>query len=695
MIFIHPHSGLSLFSRIAAAVVALAIAGSAGAVTQLGAKGGEIRAIRFTTATALFAGTQGGGLYTSSDSGANFAKVATFPGKYVWAIAQDGAGTLFVASGEGLFKSTDGATGNAWSQLTHDDTRAVAVSGSGPTATVLAGVRGAGIIRSTNGGATFADFSAGLDYYDVRAIVFSGADAFAAISDFYFPDPLNFNIVGPANVGGVFKATTAATAPNWTSMNSPGDTALSSKFIVALALDSAGTIFAGSRDGQIPGKGGIHRLPAPGNSWVNFPPDVFDRPNGDLGGIESLAVDNNGTTTNVWAGTEILGPFKWNGSTWSWQMDGGTGLANPELYSAISAIGVSTTATRVVVGSRGVGLFTTGTGNFPYTHSNGLAAERVMSFSTTALNTYYLGLRTGGVMRSTDGGTNWGFLNNGIFPFFPANPNISYLQTINTLAANPNNASEAYLAVEGLGIYKWNGTTWAGPAVGPNPTLITDTGVPAFPTTPMGMAYTNNASNVIFSNFFFGGGVYFRNAGNAWSLVQSGPFGGAGIGRLTVSNGIPNKAFAVAPDEYPYYSTNAGAIWTQVPAVNAPHTGFMPLGFYAITDIPSNGFIVIGATNKGLFKSTDGGLTWARLSIAGTGLTRSALMGVTYTTNGSLWAVSRDGQFFCSPDDGASWSSIAQPFAANVVDVAVRGNTVLILTDGAGLLQHDSTGLCI
>lgn len=694
MTFVRPNEGLSLLLRIAAAVAVLAIAGIASAVTQLGAKGGEIRAIRFTTPTALFAGTQGGGLYSSTDGGVNFVKISSFPGKYVWGIAQDGAGTLFVASGEGLFKSTDGAAGNAWSQLTRDDTRAVAVLGTGAAATVLVGARGVGIIRSTNGGTTFADFSAGLDYYDVRAIVFSGADAFAAISDFYFVDPLGSPTAIPANLGGVFKAAGAASAATWTSMNAPAGIALNSKFIVALAADSAGNIFAGSRDAQASATGGIHRLPPPGNSWVNF--IVGNRASGDLAGVGSLAVDNIGTTTNVWAGTEILGPWKWNGSTWSWQMDGGAGVSNPELYSAISAIGVSTAAGRTVVGSRGVGLFTTASGTFPYTQSNGLAAERVMSFAnhaSAAPNTYYLGLRSGGVMRSTNGGTNWGFLNNGIYPFFPANPNISYLQTINTLAANPNNINEAYLAVEGIGLYKWNGTTWAGPPGGVASTIITDTTPPSVPViTPMGMAYTN-ASNVIFSNFFFNAGIYFRNASNAWSLVQPGPLLGSGMGRLTLSNVLATKAYATTPDGYPYSSANSGANWAQVGAI--PHTGFMRLGFYAITDKPSNGSTVVSATNKGLFKSSDGGNTWLRLPIAGTGLTRSALMGVAYTTNGSLWAVSRDGQFFCSPNDGGSWSSIAQPFAANVVDVAVRGNTVFMLTDGGGLLQHVSTGLCV
>ena len=209
----------------------------------------------------------------------------------------------------------------------------------------------------------------------------------------------------------------------------------------------------------------------------------------------------------------------------------------------------------------------------------------------------------------------------------------------------------------------------------------------------MGMTYTN-ATNVIFSNFFVSAGIYFRNAGNAWSLVQPGPAGdGSGMGRLTLSSAVPNKAFATTPNDYPYSSVNAGTNWTHVAAV--PNTGFMHLAFYAVTDKPSNASIIIGATNKGLYRSTDTGNTWARLPLAGSALTRSVLMGLVYTTNGSLWAVSRDGQFFCSPNDGAAWSSIPQPFAANVVDVTVRGNTVLILTDGGGLLQHVSTGPCV
>ena len=385
--------GLGRWVRgMATALVALAIAVPAFAVEQKSASAGEVRALWFTTASTVVAGTQGGGLFKSTDTGANWSRVAGFPAKYVWSIAQGGDGTLFAATTEGLYKSTDGATGAAWSALTRDDTRAVAVSGSGASALVLAGVQGVGVLRSTNGGSSFADFSGGLDSLDVRSIFIQGTDAYLAAYNILYVDPQT-SIKTNANVGGVFKAVSAASAAGWTNINTQGSGTLDSKFITAVAVDGAGVLYAASRDPEGAGSGKVHRIVS--GSWTNPGTEAT----GLLYDVETLAVDR-AVTTNVWAGSRALGPYKWNGTQWSRQIVIAT---DPDLLTGVTAIATNGSGP-AVVGTRGVGAMVSSNGASPWNLGAGLKADRVLAWTShdsTAPSTYYVGLRSGGVMRST------------------------------------------------------------------------------------------------------------------------------------------------------------------------------------------------------------------------------------------------------------------------------------------------------
>jgi photosystem II stability/assembly factor-like uncharacterized protein len=126
--------------------------------------------------------------------------------------------------------------------------------------------------------------------------------------------------------------------------------------------------------------------------------------------------------------------------------------------------------------------------------------------------------------------------------------------------------------------------------------------------------------------------------------------------------------------------------------VTVNHEGFMRIAFWDIAERPTTG-TVVGATNKGIFRSTDGGGTFNR--IAATGLPDYNLSSLGYANDGSgkLFGGTLAGGFYCSKDDGATWQSIplgGLP-AVPVREVRFLNNQVHWLTDGGGVYKMPSS----
>lgn len=117
--------------------------------------------------TTLYAGTTGG-IFKSNNGGANWSAINTGLGSNpritALAINPVTPATLYAAtSGSGIYQSTDG--GGSWvavnTGLTALDVKAIAIDPVAP-ATLYAGTAGHGVFRSTNGGASWIEFNAGL-----------------------------------------------------------------------------------------------------------------------------------------------------------------------------------------------------------------------------------------------------------------------------------------------------------------------------------------------------------------------------------------------------------------------------------------------------------------------------------------------------------------------------------------------------
>jgi hypothetical protein len=676
---LHPSLMRRLMAGIAGCCLSLALAApmrvEASVLGTISAQAGEVRDLAAVNTTTMFAATQGGGLWKTTNGGASWSAVPALPARYVWKLAIAGnATTIYAATTSGVFKSAN--AGATWNQLTADPARAIAVDPTDPAGNkFLVGVAGAGIVRSNDGGSTFVDVSGGLDSTDTRAIVFDPAgNAFAAL----------FGSTAPgANWGGVFRLPSGGST--WTNWNTAGGgAAINSKFVTSLAANAT-VLLAGTQDPNS-GDGRVHRSLLGGGGWSN-PPGPGDQ-QGYLAGVESLALDRSsaGGGNAFYAGSRTLCVYRTTDGGLNWFRQGQATAANTEVCANIYAVGSFPGATtNVAVAAKGSGLFytTAPSTGVTWTRASGLAADRVRSFAASAAaGTLYLGLDGGGVRRSTDGGTSWLPLLTGI-----PKPNgvTEGLYPVNALAAHPTNAALVYAGMRGVGLYQFSSGTWSvvnGGAL---------TGQGSGDNKPQDLAFNNNGNNLFYSLFDIGQGP-FRNVGGTWSLPAYGPEdlngGGSGAARFYTSPTNANLVFALRYDERMQRSIDGGNTWSQVVA---PVYGFMRTAFISIGENPFAPTRMLAATNMGIYNSADSGATWSRMSIAGA-LRQTTFSALLYspTTNVMVWGADFDGNFYCSADEGQSWNFVAR-LAAPVSALRYRAPDVWALTDGAGIVRLSAT----
>lgn len=631
--------------------------GRAAVTGSYSAQAGEVRDLT-AVGTTLFAATQGGGLWRSSDAGATWSRVAGYPERYAWKVASPANATsiVYVASQGGLHVSTDG--GVSYTQRTFDAVRAVAVDDA--NANLLIGVPGAGIYRSTDGGATFVDVSAGLDGADVRAIVFDGSgNAFAAV----------FGAPGTA-YGGVFRLARGATS--WQSWNGAGSGggALASRYVTSLAVNSV-ALLAGTADGTGSGAGKVYRNTLGGPGWSN----PGSAPDGLLYDVESLALDRSDRTGRSFlAGSRAFGVWRSidDGRTWVQKSNGG---AASEVVQSTWSIGTVPGSAAAVIGQAGAGLFRTtdiGASTPSWQKTSGLAADRVLSLAnhaSAAPATYYLGLRSGGVMRSTNAGATFtpmlaGFAAGGPEPL---------LGTTNAVAAHPSDANVVFAALRANGLYTWSGSSW-----------VRDSGAPNV-LGPQDLRYDATGATLWYTMFNAGGGVWRRNGG--WSQAVPGSWGG-GVGAARVFLASNGAHFALMFDDLPLRSSS-GAVgtWTRVGIAAAPNdVGFMRLAFATMAEKPgAGGATLVAATNRGLYRSGDGGQNWARVQVITPAAMQVTVSALDYApSTGALFAGDRGGGVWCSLDDGTTWRAAGQA-GAPVIGLRWLDNRLHALTDGAGV----------
>lgn len=154
------------------------------------------------------------------------------------------------------------------------------------------------------------------------------------------------------------------------------------------------------------------------------------------------------------------------------------------------------------------------------------------------------------------------------------------------------------------------------------------------------------------------GGIFLTNDGGAsWSF--SGGRGAGNAGRIAFAPGDAARAYAVGSTSGLFRSIDGGVSFTRTPSVQ--------LGSVAVDPTDAN-VLYLGswAANRGIFKSTDGGVT-----LQGTGLTSGdfTALAVDPANPQIVYAGHRSGSVFRSRDGGASFA----PAGAGLAGAGVMG----------------------
>ncbi|MCU0612332.1 MAG: hypothetical protein MUE60_11155 [Candidatus Eisenbacteria bacterium] len=214
-----------------------------------------------------------------------------------------------------------------------------------------------------------------------------------------------------------------------------------------------------------------------------------------------------------------------------------------------------------------------------------------------------------------------------------------------------------------------------------------------------------------------GGGLYVSNdAGNSWERT---PLQGPSVAGIAVSQ---NRIFVATFGEGVWHSDDVGGPWeplntgldnmdarciaaagealllgttsgfyfldssnTWQPAVTGGSTG----GVWAMARSPWDPSTLIAATDSAVWKSTDGGGSWAA---SGQGMAQRAARCVAIGSNGRCWAGTFDywngyAHFYTSADSGATWSLAYAPGEFDAVwSVAISPEDPDVIMIGTGCL---------
>ena len=313
---------------------------------------------------------------------------------------------------------------------------------------------------------------------------------------------------------------------------------------------------------------------------------------------------------------------------------------------------LTTDGTSLYAGTQGSGVFYSSNSGTSWTQViNGLNSTFINALTMSGSTVFAGG---GGVFTSTNNGANWTNLSSGI----PAG------EPIMSMAAN---GSTIFAGTNGDGIYRSldGGVTWA----------LSNTGLPA--------AQQIQAIAINGTTIFAGtgvNGVYLSvNNGASWTAVNTGLAGiASGIESIAIKG---SSIFAAVHANGAFLSTNNGTTWTAV-------SSGLPNLF--VNSFAVNGTDLFAAMdNNGVYKSTDNGTTWtaANGGILNSRVFAVAIMGV------DLFAGTNGSSVYASNDNGVNWSSSSVGLIATNVDaLAFNGSNLFAGAYGTDMALSSSSG---
>jgi photosystem II stability/assembly factor-like uncharacterized protein len=142
-------------------------------------------------------------------------------------------------------------------------------------------------------------------------------------------------------------------------------------------------------------------------------------------------------------------------------------------------------------------------------------------------------------------------------------------------------------------------------------------------------------------------GVYrSQDAGRSWRLMERGSQGGI---RQLIHSDMPGSMqtgwlFAATPKGI-RRNMDCFCLWQDA--------GKLESEAYSVTYDPGRPEHIYAATERGLFRSTDGGENWVQTTYPG-----SKVVALAFARTGTLYAVNDEGILFRSEDNGGTWNQV-------------------------------------
>ncbi len=596
--------------------------------TGIGPEGGAIRTMAFdpqnpniiyaasyTGSFNLFSTTFNlnvGGVFRSSDGGTTWVNAGWFPGcstVSLLTVDPQNSGTVYATTQcGGVLKTTDGAA--TWSAVNaglpagsngnYATVNALAIDPQNPR-TIYAGTEAdvAPVYKSTNGGATWTAAGLGLP-------VQHGVLSLAI-------DPRNSaTLYAGVRGGGLYKSANGGAA--WTAANT-GMRPFSSDSALVIDPKQPNTLYTWNGDGLFKSTDG-------GSTWSQPKPGL------PFSFLYSLAIDAQNTSV-LYAGIYCCDVFKSTDGGTSW-VPTHSGVIVQEL-GGNSFIYVTTDARGTVYASGPTGFFKSMNGGTNWSAASfaGLAATRISSIVADPQNprTLYTVISApspSGVFKTSDGGASWRAVN------LPC--------CVSALGIDAQNTSTVYAGTGGTG--------------------------------------TGNA-----------GAFKSTDSGTGWTKLRL-PAGNGAEG-LATDPQIPGTLYAWNSQGF-FKSTDGAASWS---TLRLPCT--VALCTLAVT-IDSQSTVYVVNVAAGVLKSTDGGASW---TAASSGLPKELGVrmlaadpqrpGTVYAWTG--WYDAAGAKLFKTVDGGASWSLANSGLQGNSISALAidprNSNTVYAAANG-----YDASG---
>ena len=260
--------------------------------------------------------------------------------------------------------------------------------------------------------------------------------------------------------------------------------------------------------------------------------------------------------------------------------------------------------------------------------------------------TLYVAAFDKGVYKSTNGGSSWS----------NKTPSGASGQQFVSISASPSNPQVVYSKTRSMSkvfITKNGGDSWA-----PNGTVHTDGWF--FTDPKFGLSSSPITADPVDENKAYTGNWYsvFRtdNTGKDWTVKPKGLETSCGFD-CTVNPRVPNEIYECHPDIGLFKSSNRGVTWTRMAAVGGNSWAIAidkttnPSTVYAGTGNWSG-----NTTNGKVFKSTNGGSSWANSS-SGLSDSRVRTIEISPTDSSIIYAGQTNGRIYKSTNKAGSWSN--------------------------------------